>query len=71
MNTEIYQAKLEMWQDFLSNAQRDDVWRALEFTKPAMNMALPLLRDKSSNIATSIEEKHQMLDGPCVPPSTI
>jgi hypothetical protein len=61
MKTEIREAKREMWQNFLSNAQRDDVWRALEFTKPAMNMALPVLRDESGNIATSIEEKRQML----------
>jgi hypothetical protein len=61
MKTEIGNAKREMWQNFLSNSQRDDVWRALEFTKPAMNMALPALRDESGNTATSIEEKRQML----------
>jgi hypothetical protein len=37
------------------------VSRALEFTKPAMNMALPALRQESDNIATSIEENRQML----------
>jgi hypothetical protein len=37
------------------------VWRALEFTKPAMNMALPALRDESGNTATSIDEKRQMM----------
>jgi hypothetical protein len=61
VKTEIRKAKQEMWQNVLSNAQQDDVWRAWEFTKPAMNMALPALRDESSNTATSIEEKHQML----------
>jgi hypothetical protein len=61
MKTEIRKAKREMWQNFLSNAQRDDVWRALEFTKPAMNIAQPALRDESGNTATSIVEKRQML----------
>jgi hypothetical protein len=61
MKTEIRKAKREMWQTFLGNAQLDDVWRALEFTKPAMNMAHPTLRDESGNTATSIEEKRQML----------
>jgi hypothetical protein len=61
MKTEIRKAKREMWQNLLSNAQRDDVWRALEFTKPAMNMALPALRDESGNTATSIEEIRQMM----------
>jgi hypothetical protein len=61
MKTEIRKAKREMWQNVLSNAQRDDVWRALEFTKPAMNLALPAHRDESGNIATSIEENRQML----------
>jgi hypothetical protein len=61
MKTEIRKAKREMWQNFLSNAQRDDVWRALEFTKPAMNMALPAPRFESGNTATSIEGKRQML----------
>jgi hypothetical protein len=37
------------------------VLKALEFTKPAINMALPALRDESGNTATSIEEKRQML----------
>jgi hypothetical protein len=50
-----------MWQNFLSNAQRDDVWRALDFTKPAMNMALPALRDESGNTPTSTEAKRPML----------
>jgi hypothetical protein len=61
MKTENRKAKREMWQNVLSNAYRDHVWRALEFTKPAMNMALPALRDESGNTATSIEEKRQML----------
>jgi hypothetical protein len=43
MKTEIRKAQREMWQNCVSNAQRDDVWRALEFTKPAMNMVLPAL----------------------------
>jgi hypothetical protein len=54
MKPEIRKAKREVWQNFLSNAQLDDVWRALEFTKPAMNMALPALQDESGNTATSI-----------------
>jgi hypothetical protein len=43
------------------------VWRALEFTKPIMNMALPALQDESGNIATSIEEKYQMLMDHVIP----
>jgi hypothetical protein len=50
-----------MWQTFLTNAECDDVWKALEFTKPAMNIALPVFYDETGNTATSIEEKRQML----------
>jgi hypothetical protein len=57
MKNEIRKSKRKMWQNFLMNAQYDDVWRALEFTKPAMNIALPVLHDDIGNTAISIEEK--------------
>jgi hypothetical protein len=50
-----------MWQEFLGNATRDNVWKALEFTKPAMDTALPILTDEFGNCATLIEDKRQML----------
>jgi hypothetical protein len=57
MKTEIRKAKRKVWQNFSGNATRDGIWKALEFTKPEMNTALPLLTDEFSNCATAIEEK--------------
>jgi hypothetical protein len=61
MKNEIRKSKRKMWQNFLMNAQCDDVWKALEFTKPTMNIALPVLHDDIGNTAISIEEERQML----------
>jgi hypothetical protein len=58
--SEIRKAKREMWQTFLTRAERDDVWKALEFTKPAMNIALPVLHDETGNTAPSIKANRQM-----------
>jgi hypothetical protein len=67
MKTEIRIAQREMWQNLLSSAYQNDIWRALEFTKAAMNMALPARRDESDNIVTSIEDTRQMLKVHAVP----
>jgi hypothetical protein len=67
MKTQIHKAKHEMWQNLLSHALEDDVWRALEFTKLEMNMVLPTLRNEFTNIATSIEEQRQMLMAHAIP----
>jgi hypothetical protein len=61
IKSQIRKAKREMWQTFLTCAERDDVWKALEFTKRAINIALLVLHDKTGNTGTSIEQKRQTL----------
>jgi hypothetical protein len=61
LKSEIRKAKRKMWQDFLINAKQYDVWRALEFTKPAMSITIPTLSDQFGNTASSTEDKRSML----------
>jgi len=57
----IRQSKTEMWRKFLSSATRDQVWQALRYTKPGGQQTTESLRSRTGEVATSWEEKAQLI----------
>jgi hypothetical protein len=43
MKTDICKGQYERWENLVSNALQNNVWRGQEFNNPVMNIRLPVL----------------------------
>jgi hypothetical protein len=64
----IRRAKRRTWQEILQGAEKDDCWKAMRYTNPWSSAHTPPIKDPEGDVATTLEEKEDMLRRQAFPP---